>query len=504
MKKIFTLLLLFVLCMTMGVYAKDINLDFLDDAALNSSYAGNMTITIDKPLEVITVLEKGGYLDIINKFIDLRALLEGLADSEITLNCKINANKDLTKMRTAVEYDVSMPTVINPNLKMHINARNGIWMDYDLTGAEPKLDMIMRYPIFNKYLHTTEQDSMGESMIESFMWLYGGEQSFLDTAKELMIKYADIAVSGNTYTVKLDNASVCLMLKDYFEYISENMKKNTKQIIADYPEDSDDDYAFEDYSPYDDIIPEIESFFDKYSVIGKEGITTKYVKGLGGKLKSEESIIPIDINLYRLLEATGEEIPAGLTEENSSIAFTIKTTADYTNVGTTKKIDFPTLTEDNSFTFDDLNSFGYDDYDGYYDDYKRTDFDGWINVQSDSVIKDGDVIYVPFRETIENACSYELYDEGDEDNPYYTINYVDGWVSFNSRLADFGVLEFKVGRNDCYYKDGTYNFGAPKLINDRVWVDAKLFEDVFGWEIENMAWDYITNILNVNYSNYHY
>ncbi len=504
MKKIFTLMLLFVLCMTMGVYAKDINLDFLDDAVLNSSYTGNMTITIDKPLEVITVLEKGGYLNSVNKFIDLRALLEGLADSDIKLNCKINANKDLTKIRTAVEYDVFVPTVVNPNLKMHITARNGIWMDYDISGAEPKLDMIMRYPIFNKYLHVTEQDSMGKSMIESFMSIYGGEQNFLDTVKEFMIKYADITFSGNTYTVKLDNASVCHVLKDYFEYFSENMKKNTEQTMTEYSEYFDDNYDFDDYSPYDNMMSEVENFFEKTTIIGEEGITTKYVKGFGGKLKSEESIIPIDINLYKLLEAADAEIPVGLTEKNSSIAFTIKTTADYTNVGTTKKIDFPQLTEDNSFTFDDLNPFGYDDYDGYYDDYKRTNFDGWVNVQSDSVIKDGDVLYVPFREAIENACSYELYDEGDEDNPYYTISYVDGWVSFNSRLSDFGVLEFKVGRNDYYYKDGTYNFGAPKLINDRVWVDAKLFESVFGWKIEDITWDYITNILNVSFSSYNY
>ena len=498
MKKIFTLTLLLVICLTFGVHAQDINIDFLDDAVLNSSYTGNMTITIDKPLEVITILEKGGYLDIVNKFIDLRALLEGLADSEITLNCKINANKDLTKMTTAVEYYVSMPTIINPNLKMHISARNGIWMDYDLTGAEPKLDMIMRYPILNKYLHVTEQDSLGESMIESFIGIYGGEQSILDTVKELMVKYADISVSGNTYTFKMDNASVCNIIKDYFEYLSENMTSYTEQKNSEYSDD--EDYDFEDYSPYDDIISGIESFFEKYTVIGEEGITTKYVKGFGGKLKSEESIIPIDINLYSLLEATGDEIPAGLTEENSGIAFTIKTTADYTNVGTTKKIDFP-MTEDNSFTFDDLNPYNYYDYDYYT---KRTDFDSWINIYSDDIIKDGDVFYVPFRETIESACSYRLSDEGDEDNPYYTINYVDGWVSFNSRLADFGVLEFKVGRNDCYYKDGTYIFGAPKLINDRVWVDAKLFEDVFGWDIANITWDYISNILQVTFANYYY
>ena len=516
MKRIIAFVLLFSCLLTFGAGAKDVNLNFLD--VKSASCTSEMTIVIDKPLEILSVLDENGYLDSVNKFIDLRAFIESLADSKIKCDIKVNTSDDNLKGRLAAEFDIFSPAVVNPNLKMDVSAKSGIWMDYDFTG-KPKYDMIISLPVFNKYLHIT-QDDLGEDTLEEAYKPLIDSGILKDSNKkglELIKKYADIKVSGNTYTLKLSDTATGLYLKEYFEYMMELMPKYEYDFEDDFTDDSDydftepeitdeesDDYEYEEFEDFSDLNPfeNIEKVLEKITVIGDEGITVTAVTSPSGKIKSAETVVPIDLNVYKVLLAAEADIPEWLTEANSNIAFTVTTKEEYRNVGSTKNIAFPKLTDENSMTPSQM--FDYDDYESYDDySYKRENFDTWIYAEADSVIEDNGAIYIPFRDVIQNACSYEEFDE-ETGKPYYTITYNDGWVSFNSDLSDFGTLEFKVGRNDHYYRNGTYLLGAPKLINGRVWVDIKLFEEVFGWEAVNVKWDYVSHLFSVDFSNDEY
>ena len=104
MKKIIAFVLLFSCLLTFGAGAKDVNLNFLD--VKSASCTSEMTIVIDKPLEILSVLDENGYLDSVNKFIDLRAFIESLADSKIKCDIKVNTSDDNLKGRLAAEFDI--------------------------------------------------------------------------------------------------------------------------------------------------------------------------------------------------------------------------------------------------------------------------------------------------------------------------------------------------------------------------------------------------------------
>ena len=476
MKKLLSLILVLSVILSVSVSAKAPNLDIITSTK-NFTCTTETRLKLDKPLKILDFLENLGAFESVENYVDFRLLAESLFESGATAVIKSDISDDFKKIKYSMELDSTEKASINKNLNVAVNSKMAVWIDIDFSSSEPKFDLIITHPMMAKYLYITYDDLFGGNAeaqtIIDLMYGSGIIEQLYNSSASLLTRHADIKFKGNKCTVKLSDEAFDRYLADCFT------------LVSGFVPDIDADF-----------IDELKDFLAKTKFIADSGIT--YEIALSGKsLKSVTVTVPVEISIYDTLINFGVETDSlmGLTPEDGLIAFTSTQVSTYKNIGKTKDISMPVLTEENSISFAELFP-RYEPESDYDHEDEAVTFDYWIYANADrSVIADG-AYYVPFRALVDNACSF---------NPEcYNIAYNNGVISFSSPLADFSSLEFIVGNSD-YWCDGQkYTFAPPVEIDGTVWVDVKMFETLFNWSLSSYSWNYLENSLFIEmYNNFY-
>ena len=115
MKKLITLLLCAALVVMPSLAFAD-DFDFLTDSAKNSTYTTELTITLDKPLEILSLLSENNMLGDMENYIDIRKFCEGLFGTELSCSAKINMSDDFKKIKLSI-FSVILDVLF---IKVHI------------------------------------------------------------------------------------------------------------------------------------------------------------------------------------------------------------------------------------------------------------------------------------------------------------------------------------------------------------------------------------------------
>ena len=472
MKKIITLLLIFVMCFSLSVSANQPSLDFIKKSCSNYTAHVEMQLELDEPLKILDVLEEQGFFEDFENHIDIKSIINSFFNSNTKCDIQMDLSEDFKKIRCAINMENNTDIDFNKNLNIGTVSNMGVWLDMDFTDSNaPKLDYIISHPMYNKYLYFTYEDIV--ELLPDFNTIFsllldsGILQQIYDNSYKMILDYADVSIKNGKCIIKMSDEA----FDKYLLYVLGMMEG------FGFPNIDSEAVAAE---------------LAKFSIIAEEGINQTFTYNTATKkIKSDKQVIPFDINVYEILSIYAPEaIPKWLTEKNSVINFSIVGISTYTNVGTTKNIVFPELTEENSISFiDEMVPTVEPEYEEEYYE-PENEFNFWMDIYTDKYVYQNDTFYIPFRAAIENvAYSPEQYN----------ISYENGNITFSSPCVDFETLSFSVGDNT-YYKDGIgFDLAAPTWVDGSVWVDIRLFSDVFGWELSNLQWDYILNELYVSF-----
>ncbi len=459
MKKIISVLLATMMLFT-AVFANASIPEFLTETYNNYTADYSVSITFDNCDEVAALLEELEMPEEVSYFVDIKALMQSLFAYSGTMKLQADFNDSFDKIKLALTAESSQKVDVNPNLSVGVDGKVGMWLNLDLTDAEnPVIDIIYSYPFLNKYMVMSAADFLEESpeAIEMIKSIYNKEyvDNLSKISAEMFMKYATIKSRGNQYTVTIDNEGFAALVDDVIKYATETMTQYTGEDLGDLE------------------FPSVKN----WKFLGEGGIESIYTLR-SGKLSAEETTIDFSIELDQIYTAiTGEEWSYISAD---TIDFTFKVSANVTNIGRTNVV-FPEITEENSFTLDDLiPDYEYEDYEeSDYAEYPHWYADGYC---SQLPVIDGDV-YIPLRMTIESAYADSA-----------AIDYNDGVVTVTSEyFPGFKTLTMTIGTDKVYTDGVEHTLGNIFTIDGSTYVNYKLFTDVFGWEINYAQYDLLTN-----------
>ena len=328
------------------------------------------SLKLNKPLEIFECMPESYMSDEVD--IDFKMLAESIAESETTVSVSYNSSEDFKKADFAIWAESDTPIKFNDSFELSAWAKVGMWMKYDFTDAEnPVYEMILDIPFMKKYQVMDLSEYMKEN--PSYISLFNAEylQEINQLATESLIKNAKITASGNTYTVKLDDAG----MKAYISEVFDISKK------------------FMDEENAEDIFEEIGTVFENISVLGDDGITMKISCDSRKNITVQDMSIHISFNVYDLLTAISKDT-TGLEREKAFIDFTAVSDSKISGIGKTK-VEFPDINDENS------NIINVDSY-GYTGGYST-------RIDEEPLFEDGKV-YFPIEAIIKN-CKVEMTNE---------------------------------------------------------------------------------------------
>lgn len=450
MKKLTALILALVLCIASTAFAAD--LSKLNLSLNNFTAKYEMSFKLNKPLEIISALEDNGYLDEIADHIDLRSLLESLADTAFSGEVKVDASKDYKKLQMYTSLKGSSSVVLNENFDFGVNGSSAVWMDMNFTDLEsPGLRMISTSPFIRKYAVLDTEDLLSEADFSKMSALFSEEMiaAVNKTAVNMIEKYADISYANGRYKVKFDDTGFKGYLKELISYAMTLTGASDGEAVE---------------------ISSAVSYLDGIQIIGKDGVTMDYILS-GTKLSLAESKIHIALNVYDICKAIGEEPPEFLTEKNSNIDLTVSAKEKYSDIGSTK-VSFPVLTEENTY-----QPYSYED-DYTYEEYEyELPYGIWGTAET--VVCENGKYYLPLRSLLS-----ENFEEGK-----YSLSYNDGVVLLTGELLP--QLELIPSQNKIYVNSVLSEEGDVIARNGVTYLDAEAFRAILGYNLSYLDYSLI-------------
>lgn len=431
-------------------------LDVIADSPRNYTEETSFTITLDNSKELYTLLKALLIIpDEYEEVCGVEKFLETLFSIEGKLLVQADVSDDMKKAQVAMTSQSYDSIEYNRNLKIDISANLGIWLKYDITDSEnPVFELIYSVPDMDKYVYLDLIDVLPEEEREEFISYInesiavGNSEETKTFIAEVFEKHADIKVSRTSATMKIDNKAFVGIIKDITDYM---ISVNESRIT--------------DVEGLREEISSIE--FDKLRILGEDGIVITY-KLIGGNIVSSTTDVDVCINIAEMYNEFAEdkwEVPNA-----EKIDFTISTESDFSKIGSTK-VDFPTLTEENSISLaekikEDMA------YDEYYEDYVEYPHYYVSGYSEDAIKVVGDEIYVPLRSVLEDA-----YDDS------LNISFENGVITATSDyFFEFKTIQLENG-SDKVYLDGVEKTTSEVFIIDgTTYVNYKLFIEYFGWE----------------------
>lgn len=436
--------------------------DFLYEVYTNYTSSASASLSFDSSEDLVKLLEEFDMPEEINNHVDLKALLKSLLSYNTTMTVQADISDDYTKAEIALTADLQYDIDVNKNLNIDVAAKTGMWIKMDL--EEEVFAVIYSYPGLNKYMtvdlfELIEDIDDRTEMLDFLKSIFNKEymEDMQKFSADLMAKHASIKLSRSKCTVKLDNDGFVAMFDEIMNFVTDMM-----------PED---------------MQTEIPSF-EGLQILGDEGITYTYLLTSGKPSKADvKADISVDISKI-FAQLTGMQWEY---EANGILDFIIETSQQITNYDRTK-VEFPKLTEENSFSIMEMMPEpepDYDDTDWGAEIYPYDYVDG---VSEDLPLIDGE-IYIPLRMTLGSA-----YDE------MMQITYENGVIVATSDYFP-GFKELKLSVNsDLAYLDGQeYHINRVHEENGVSYVSAKTFEELFGWEFMYASFDLFEKYYNYGF-----
>lgn len=445
-----------------NVHAYGPSLDFLnktysDSGMSNFETEAKIKFKLDKDIKITDTLAKMADETELGRFIDTKGLIEGLFDSTIDLNSKIEAKPSEKNIKMEASAKSSAPIRINRNLELNVNSSFDMWADMGIENDVTYMDYIMAMPYSSKYI-ILDDDEMSKLAENSQSDMTPGDSVKLifDDEKLKEINEKNIASIQKNAKVSGSNTNVNIVFSDM----------GLKKYIADLANTASEFYDDETKASIEEsgILDEIGNVLKNVKIFDDDALTLNYRISSDGFIENTDYTLKVNFNLADVLKAADSEVP-GMTKENSDIAFTV-TGSTKVKYGTAR-VEKPNLTEDNSMTLSEFAGIDreiaipeeeYNDYGMFY-----ADFDGNIKVNENGIM-------IPLRALLE-GCGYEVsYDNGkiiaeaDDDDILYT---------------NFDKLEITIGSGKAYADGEEMEIGtAPAVIGDRAYVTEAAAEKI--------------------------
>lgn len=382
-------------------------------------------------------------------------VLTALYDYKGILKVEADISEDFRKMKVSLVSEDSLKSVVSANLNYTVNIKWGLWADIDLSNPEAyKMDVILRLPDEDKYYYFNAGQYLDSETVEE---VYSAiDLKLFDEIKNDIDKHiADFIAIEKTekgFKTVISNKN----LIDYINY-----------AIAYHNESISDAETV--------IVP------DTLKMLGDAGIQSEYIIQ-DGMVAHETSTAEFSLDIANIYTSfTGDE----WTYTNTGkINFAITVYADFMKYGSTE-VSFPWITETNGICLNSMieQEIYPDSVDDYYDEYVpdypnyyvSTDWDGFITATGE--------FYVPLRNILEMA-----YDDT------VIIGYNNGAITiYCDHFDNFKSLGMTVGY-DQVCVDGIERYiGEVMLVDGVVYVNTKLFTEIFGWKLGSAMSDLMDN-----------
>lgn len=444
MKRIFAQVLIICLVLS-GTTVFGAGEDKLFNALTNVIYSGELEMTVgaklNAPLEIIDVLieadEYGYYEDVP---VDFKMLFEGLLNSEYDISCKYNISKDYKKADMYFSLAASNPIDINDSLKIGAWSNWEMWMQYDFISETPVYKMILKTPVSKKYVVFDVSEVLKESPIAS-SHLMPDEEYTAEINGKMAALYKENSTVKKTsggYKMTIDDAGFKNIFLGTFDIIIEMVEEQLLRMNLSESE------ITEAKSQFNQVKSAVEGSRDKFSIIGKDGFLYDLKVNTLGFITEGDLSLNIGLNVYDIMSAFGMEEECkktGITKENSKIDFTVNAFEKYSKHNQNVKIDYPVLTEENSFN--PVAPSGMAESGDYISEYKYF-----------SVIEEGAPVvlngksYVKLRSVAEE-CGFD-------------ISFSDGVVLVDTKTS-IGKVEYKLNSKEVKTGEGAFELTEPVI-----------------------------------------
>lgn len=233
---------------------------------------------------------------------------------------------------------------------------------------------------------------------------------------------------------------------------------------------------------------EMMDLLEDVTILGDEGIVVDYVISKDGYIVYESGTIDIELNLSELEETFSDLDDNYISSElpnESKIQLKITYTSEITNINEDVSVEFPVLTDDNSFNIEDmLTNYNQPVEKDIIDDSRNINVyvnNNMVSFMDKPLIVNGRTV-APVREVIES------------------INGEVNWEQETQSLAIYAnnsTIMFTIGEQIAFVNGEPYRLEAPaKLINGRTYVPVRFIAESIGGEV---SWDPSTSTVNITY-----
>ncbi len=429
---------------------------------LYTNYTANQTVTLSlkNADDFIAFLDEVEINDTLEKYIDMKMLIESLFTNSTQMNIQADISNNFEKILVGITADSAQKFDLNPNLKMDINSKMGMWLDLDISGDEPVCKLIYQQPYRNKYavidmMQAPLEEEERAEMLSVFKNILNKEflQSINRKSIEIIQKYADTGFKGKYYCIDIDNSAFINIANEFNAYINEIIQ--TEESVVTIPEG--------------------------FEILGKEGISVKY-SIFNNNISNAQISADFCIDLSKISEVIYEE--AWEYQSRGIINFELESEAKYSDISKTK-VEFPEITEENSVDLvkelaaepvpEDTETLEYEE--------NRTYPNLWASDYFSYVYTEGEEVYVPVRSAMVAAYEEQV-----------DISYESGIITLSSEyFPGFKQLVIKLG-GETAYADGTaVNIGKIIFKDDTTYIRAKAIEEIFDWELVDASYNFIYN-----------
>lgn len=457
MKKSAIAVFLMVVLTVTSVFANASLPSFFTDIPVNYTENCSVSVTFDSSDDLIALLYELDIPEEVENFVDMQSLIKSLLtyDGKLFLQADMSENFDKIKMSLTSESVHGI--TVNQNARLDASLKMGLWLNIDLSDEKnPIFDMILSYPMFNKYLKITSEDIFAdENAFEALKFVFSKE--YMDYIQNLSVtelaNYATLSGSGNEYTMRLDNDGLCA----YIDKIMIDMP----QLMSAFGSDEADYFSY----------PSVKG----WKLLGDGGMECVY-KLKGGRISAETVKIDVSADISDIYTAvTGEEWEY---EAHGILDFTVDINADISKYGSTK-VDFPLLTAENSMSLSDFIPT-YED-----DDFTFAEYPIWyLYGESEKLPVIDGKLYVPLREVLEQAYEDEVL-----------ISYNNGAVTAHCKyFPGYSELVAVIDSPIAYADGAQHTVAAPIAMDGTVYVNGDFLADMLGFGLSGAVYDYINNM----------
>ena len=453
MKKIISVILSAAIIFSSGISAFAKLPDALTKTYTNYTCNQTVTLSLKNTDDFVALLDEIQISDVLEKYFDLKMLIKSLFTNTTQINVQTDISDNFDKILVAMTADTAQTLDLNPNFKMDVTSKEGMWLEMDISDDEPVFKIIYQQPYMNKYMvvdmmKAPIEESERAEMI-SFIKTILNKDGYLQIQSklgEIIQEHADTGYKGKYFCVDIDNTAFVNIFNELMIYIGE--------LIGE-----------------EDVV----TIPDGVNLLGDGGISVKYLI-FNNNISSAKTDADFKIDISELYESDGS---VWEYESNGIIEFELTSEAKYSDISRTKVV-FPEITAENSIDLIEELAVEPEEEYGEYDEYEEYP-NYWVSDYFSYIYAEGDEIYIPLRSLMVAA-----YDEQVE------IAYDKGIITLSSEyFPGFKELVITVG-NETAYADGMpVHIGKTAIKDDTTYIAASAIEDVFGWELVDASYNYV-------------